>query len=324
LSGLLGQGPDFARLLRDAAALRLPHGLILEGLPGAGKSTAARQLAATLLGGGDPARERRAWSGLHADLHLVELPADRQDIPVDRIRELQAELERRPVEGGARVALVDPADRLNEQGQNALLKTLEEPGADTFLILVTSRPEALLETVRSRCRRLRVRPLPPEELRAALTPPPDASPDEIGFAVAAAGGSLGLCRLLLESEARALSARLAAFLAAPSPLALGAVRGLLDGVTGRTETEQRVALVCRLLGAQLRVRAQAAVGAMSGVAGGGEPGYGSPFVEPWLSAVEAVFDAEQDLALGIPAGQVLEGLFLRLVDRLCGGDARVP
>lgn len=324
MTRLLGQADEFTRLVDAARARAVPHGIILEGLPGCGKSTAARLLAQALLCGGPAGEEiegscacsRRVATGAHADLHLVELPDDRQDIPVERVRELQAELERLPVEGGARVAIVDPADRLNEQGQNALLKTLEEPGADTFLLLCTSRPEALRETVRSRCVRMTVLPLDEAALRNELAPPPDALPEEVDFAVRASGGSLGVARLLLDAKTRSWSATVGAFLAEPRPSAVASTaRSLLEGATGRTETEQQLTAVLRVIRGQLRTRLLSAVG----VAVEGVSGYVSPLAEPWGSAVDAVFLAEQDFASGIPANQVLDGLLLRLVGLLGGG-----
>ena len=312
---LLGQSEEFERLLAAAVRHAVPHGLVLEGLPGGGKSTAARVLASALLAAGDPAVEARVRSGLHADLHVVDLPQDRQDIPIDRVRELQVELERRPVEGRARVAIVDPADRLNEQGQNALLKTLEEPGDATFLLLVTSRPEALLETVRSRCRRVRLLPLAGQTIRDELIAESGEVPG-IALAVAASGGSLGLARELLGEEAREVGGVVAGFLADPRPAAVADLRGLLDRVSGRTETERRMEWVARLARGLLRTRIRDTVSAVAQAEGAS---YGPACAEPWLSALEAVFDAEQDLSLGIPAAQVLEGLGLRLVTVLGGG-----
>ncbi|MEY2980465.1 MAG: hypothetical protein RL562_692 [Planctomycetota bacterium] len=312
---LLGQSEEFERLLAAAFRHEVPHGLVLEGLPGGGKSTAARVLASALLAAGDPAVEARVRSGLHADLHVVDLPQDRQDIPIDRVRELQVELERRPVEGRARVAIVDPADRLNEQGQNALLKTLEEPGDATFLLLVTSRPEALLETVRSRCRRVRLLPLAGQTIRDELIAESGEVPG-IALAVAASGGSLGLARELLGEEAREVGGVVAGFLADPRPAAVADLRGLLDRVSGRTETERRMEWVARLARGLLRTRIRDTVSAVAQAEGAS---YGPAYAEPWLSALEAVFDAEQDLSLGIPAAQVLEGLGLRLVTVLGGG-----
>ncbi|MGA0870749.1 MAG: hypothetical protein ACO3UM_17605, partial [Planctomycetota bacterium] len=192
---------------------------------------------------------------------------------------------------------------------------LEEPGDATFLLLVTSRPEALLETVRSRCRRVRLLPLAGQTIRDELIAESGEVPG-IALAVAASGGSLGLARELLGEEAREVGGVVAGFLADPRPAAVADLRGLLDRVSGRTETERRMEWVARLARGLLRTRIRDTVSAVAQAEGAS---YGPAYAEPWLSALEAVFDAEQDLSLGIPAAQVLEGLGLRLVTVLGGG-----
>ncbi len=313
---LLGQGEELERLLAAARVLQMPHGLVVAGAAGTGKSTAARWIASALLCGGaagtaiggDCPCSRRVFTGNHPDLHLVERPEDKQDIPVDRVRELQAELEHLPVEGRARVAIVDPADRLNEQGQNALLKTLEEPGPDTFLLLVTSRPEALLETVRSRAASLRLRPLDDATLRDALGGAAD--PARLKAAVGRAAGSLGVAATLLRDDVRAIDEALAAFLARPSVPAVAAARVVLEGVTGRQAVDGRVRTVLALLGGRLRARLR------QSLAEHGNAGYLPPAAEHQARAVDAVLAAEQDLGLGIPPTQVLDGVLLGIVDAL--------
>lgn len=105
------------------------------------------------------------WSA-HPDVGMV-LPYKRA-ILVDAIRDLEREANFRPFEGGARVFLIEDADKLNEASSNALLKTLEEPPATSHLILITSRPAALLPTIRSRCQTIRFSPLTVTEIEAHL------------------------------------------------------------------------------------------------------------------------------------------------------------
>jgi DNA polymerase III subunit delta' len=146
---------------------RLPHALLLEGAAGVGKGALADWIARLAL------CERRAQApcghctschlhaaGTHPDLFRVVLAEDRKDIAVDDVRELIAVLSLKSYRGGAKVAMVDPADSLNASGANALLKTLEEPAPNTLLILIASHPERLPATIRSRCQRIRV-PRPP-------------------------------------------------------------------------------------------------------------------------------------------------------------------
>ena len=97
---------------------------------------------------------KRIARGVHADVLLVE-PGESGTIKIDQVREAIDRAAYRPFEGRRRVVIVDDADALNAEAQNALLKTLEEPPAASTFVLVTSRPDMLLPTVLSRCQRLR-------------------------------------------------------------------------------------------------------------------------------------------------------------------------
>ena len=92
----------------------------------------------------------------------------KRNITVDQIRRMQQRLTMRPTLGSRRAVIIDPADDLEKSAVNALLKSLEEPPAGTFFLLVTHRPGRLLPTVRSRCRMLRFAPLPRAEIEAVL------------------------------------------------------------------------------------------------------------------------------------------------------------
>ena len=87
----------------------------------------------------------------YLDVGLVEAP--KRVLQVKQIRQIATEANFRPIEGKARVFIIDEADKLNDQSANALLKTLEEPPATSYLILITARPAMLLTTIRSRCQR---------------------------------------------------------------------------------------------------------------------------------------------------------------------------
>jgi DNA polymerase-3 subunit delta' len=169
-----------AAMIRRARA----HALLLVGPAGIGKTTLALDVAALLLCAAEPddrpCRDcrgcRMVASGNHPDVHRLapEGPGgqirigSRSDAEPGTVRRLVADLALLPVEGGARVAIVEHADRLNEDAQSALLKTLEEPPARTWLVLCADEEERLLPTVRSRCARVRLGPVAVREIEALL------------------------------------------------------------------------------------------------------------------------------------------------------------
>ena len=176
----------------------LHHAYLFGGPEGVGKARVARLLAqAANCEGGvagpggfreDPCGTcgpcRKIEKGLHPD--VVALAEERvmakagtwepkggrspsKDIVVDQVRDVvDRRLSLRRFEGRRRFVLIDPADTMNPQAQNALLKTLEEPPDDTTLVLVASSPDALLPTIRSRCARVTFGPLPDGFIRARL------------------------------------------------------------------------------------------------------------------------------------------------------------
>ncbi|HUN25373.1 MAG TPA: DNA polymerase III subunit [Steroidobacteraceae bacterium] len=153
------------RLLAAAhAAGRMPHALLLHAAAGRGGEWLAIWTAELVLCkartqprpcGSCPgclrAREMR-----HPDLLAVGLPEESQQIRIDEVRALGAELQLTSHEGGYKVAIIAPADALNRFAANALLKTLEEPPARTLLVLVAAQPSRLPATLRSRCQRIAV------------------------------------------------------------------------------------------------------------------------------------------------------------------------
>jgi DNA polymerase-3 subunit delta' len=163
-----GQGPALDAVGSMIRAGRVPHALLLAGPPSVGKTTLALDLAAGLLcTNADPdQRPCRACrgchlveSGNHPDLHRLAPDGPGGQIAIGRVRALSSTLALLPVEGGARVAIISAAQRLNEDAQNALLKTLEEPPSGVVLILCADEEERLLPTIRSRCARLRLGPV---------------------------------------------------------------------------------------------------------------------------------------------------------------------
>ena len=316
-AGVLGQGVAFAHALAQARALRLPHALLVTGAMGTGKTLASRALAQALLcEGPQPASAcgactpcRKVAQDQHPDLLLLTVPEDKTEIPVEHVRELQSHLQLHALEGRARVALVDPADALNEQGQNALLKTLEEPGTNTFLLLPTSQPEALLPTVRSRVGRLALRPLEPAGLAQLLAARGHPDREKNALAAEAARGSLGRAEVLVAEDLAALVALAdQALVGDPQESAPALARRALAGASGRAQVEARARHFLHLVRWRLLARVGAALAA------GDDPAYCPGPLDRWISQGETLCDIETDLDLSVPPEQALTGALLRLQD----------
>jgi len=171
--------------LREArAANRLPHSTLMLSAPGLGAEHLARWLAAFAL---CESAERPCGacascsllrSDSHPDFHVVRLEEDAKQIKVDQIRELIGTLSLKSYRGGYKVGIIEGAETLNANGANAFLKTLEEPSADTLLVLIARPTHRLPATIASRCLRIALRPPPTDAaiawLQAHGSPPGQA------------------------------------------------------------------------------------------------------------------------------------------------------
>lgn len=233
--------PAALNAVAAAAAGRLPHAVLLTGPAAVGKTTLALDMAAALLCR-DPAPDRRPCGacrgcrlvadGNHPDLHWLRPAGAGGQVGIAQVRALAMELGLLPVEGGARVAVVESAHRLNDDAQNALLKTLEEPPAGVTLLLVVDDEERLLPTVRSRCARFRLGPTGSREIEALVAELGLADAPAAARLARLAGGRPGLAvayaRAPEASVARAEVARLLLDLTGERPARrLAAVRGLM-------------------------------------------------------------------------------------------------
>ena len=198
-------------LARAVSRDSLPPTLLFAGPEGVGKRRVAIALAqvinceAPVKSGGSlqvhdarPERDacgscpscQRIERGVHGDVLLIQ-PGETGAIKIEQAREVVDRASYRPFEGRTRIVIIDEADTLVWQAQNALLKTLEEPPPGSVFILVSSRPDALLPTVRSRCPRLRFGRLSAAEVAAALEQAHGYAAGDARAAAATADGSLG-------------------------------------------------------------------------------------------------------------------------------------
>ena len=150
---------------------------------------------------------RRIGRGVHADVMMIA-PGDTGAIKIDQIREATERAAYRPFEGRRRLVIIDDADTLVVEAQNALLKTLEEPPSASVFVLVSARPDMLVPTVRSRCQRLQFGRLTAAEVTALLMRAHGYSEENARAAAAAADGSVG--RALAEGSSECALARDAA------------------------------------------------------------------------------------------------------------------
>jgi DNA polymerase-3 subunit delta' len=232
---------------------RLHHAWLLTGPEGIGKATFAYRAARRLLGapadlghgllGVDPAHpvSRQVMGRAHPDLLVLERIGEdgkpRKNIPVDDARKLSEFFSKSPAAAPHRVAIIDAADDLNVNAANALLKTLEEPPPKGVLLMVTHSPGRLLPTIRSRCRRLMLRPLGADDVARAAADALDreAADPEIEAAAAASDGSVARALDLIAGTALQVRERVNAMLAALPAVNPRDLHALGDAL-GRDET----------------------------------------------------------------------------------------
>jgi DNA polymerase III subunit delta' len=161
-------------LTRAVAEDRIRQGLLFAGPRGVGKHQFALALAQALNcrrpTGGDACGQCdqciKVAAGEHIDVETIA--ADGQFIKIDQMRAMVEKANYRPYDGRRRVYIIDDAERLNLNAANSILKVLEEPPSTTLMVLVTAKPYALLQTIRSRCQMLSFAPLTAAELAAFL------------------------------------------------------------------------------------------------------------------------------------------------------------
>lgn len=239
LADVRGHDQPRALLLRAVVARSVPQSLLFDGPDGVGKRTTALALAAAIncqqpgIDGdacGTCSSCRRISRGQHPDI-VVLVPNEKGTITVEMARDVIGQASYRPFEARRRVVIVDEADALQPSAQNALLKTLEEPPPSSMFVLVTSRPDSLLETVRSRCPRVRFGRLGPTDLADVLVRRCGIKAAEAPGLAAVGDGSVA--RALAQDTGELMEARNAAL-------------GLLQGLAGRPNVATRLRLAQQL------------------------------------------------------------------------------
>jgi len=195
----LGQDPTLARFAALKRGGSLGHAYLIEGPAGSGRRTLARHVARLLLcndAAEPPCRHcpacRKVDQDMHPDVLRLVLEEKARNLKIEQVRDIQGILPYPPIEGRWKIVIIEDADLLTIEAQNALLKSLEEPPSyNLFLLLAASRTR-LLPTVLSRCQHLAMLPLErqalTEELRARL---PEAATEALDEAARLSGGWLG-------------------------------------------------------------------------------------------------------------------------------------
>jgi len=205
-SDILGHRPVVDLLRRVAGKQRVPQSLLFAGIEGVGKHATAIALAQALncpnRANGDSCGQCATCTRIarHQHSDVTELDnGDEASIKITPLRERILDVAGyRPFEAERRVYIIDPADKLTEQAQDALLKTLEEPPSAAILILISARPDTLVATIQSRCRRLRFGPLDAADVAKILVAKEKLDPAKARMLAAIAGGSVS--RAMAESE----------------------------------------------------------------------------------------------------------------------------
>jgi DNA polymerase-3 subunit delta' len=272
-------GHDHARtqLLEAYGSGRMHHAWLLIGEEGVGKATLAYQVAHTILSKGEsrinrinannPA-SRLIMAQTHPDLFVLSRPVDektgrqKDSIPVDDASKLGPFLGMTASQGCGRVAIIDEAHRLNRNGQNAILKMIEEPPTGTTMILTATTVGSLLPTIKSRCRMLKLDSLTDQQIevicaRMSVDLP---SGEERSLLLKAARGSLGRALTLLETEILPLYKESLDILRAMPSIDLLRVHKLADAVSRKEESESYLVLTNLIVDAMREAVRCAALG----------------------------------------------------------------
>ena len=324
---------------------RLAHAWMLTGPPGIGKATLAWQFVRFVAARGETQGEgplstdpqhpdvRRVIAGAHPDFRLVRRSLNsrpphrlRGEISVEDVRAVGQFLQHTAAMGGWRTVIVDSADAMNTNAQNALLKILEEPPPRTLLLLVCHAPSRLLPTVRSRCRTLHLRPLAEDQVGAIIAQQkPDLEEAERQLLARLADGAPGWALDLADAGGLDLYRSLIALLESLPALDSVQLHKTADrfaGASGETAYRTFVSLLQWWLGRAIRTTASQPGGDAVEVV----PGEAALAVrltqrglEPWLKAWEKV--AELTLradAVNLDRKQVVLNAFFELASAARG------
>ena len=331
---VLGQEKAIATIERAAGASRSHHAWIFAGPRGVGKCTTALEFAKNIL-------ETNADPIKHPDIHIIRKedvvwsnnPALRKkkqtNIPLDLLRERiiggitsddkmhDAPAFKTPILGAKKVFIIDEAELLDAVGQNALLKTLEEPPLDTTVILVTCRDDTLIPTIRSRCTLVSFAPLSEQKMqRWADGADLGVTPSNLAWAISFANGSPGLVCEAVKTNLPQLADAISDFL-------------LLKDKEYVSVTQKIISFTDSVVAASLKQNSSASKEATNRRVGelvllmfgaSSQTLIENGHIEDGVAASQILSDIEQQFSTNISMKVLLESLSARWV-HLCGGDS---
>src|ERR1700683_5468914 len=189
----------------------------------------------------------QAALGVHPDVAHVEKAENRTDVLIEQVRAMMAQLGLKPSRAPMRLAILDDAETLNIPGQNALLKTLEEPPGHAIIFVITASERALLDTIRSRLRPVRFPPLTPAEVEQIVLARGDVDKTRAHAIARLARGSAARALLLIDGDEPPLDELLEA-LSAAKRLDFAGANGLAQQHYGnREQAADNFELIARML-----------------------------------------------------------------------------
>lgn len=324
---LIGHEAEEQGLLDAYRANRLPHAILIGGPAGIGKATLAWRLTRFLLAHPDPAAgaveaarnldvpaehpvSQKLAALSHGDVFLLRREWNEKakrsftEIRADDVRQAIHLFQQASSAGGYRVCIVDSAEDLNRSGANALLKLIEEPPPRSVFLIIAHQPGQVLPTIRSRCRRLLLKPLAEQEIAEVvgqLGPPwSDADKGAVAQAAARANGSVAAALRLLGGRGLDLDREIGRLLNNLPSLDWRAVHELADQVTGRDNSDDFAMVMVAIvdwIDAILRREAPRGAARLA------------PLAEVWEKAAEAARETE---ALNLDKRPLILSLFADL------------
>ncbi len=325
-SNLFGHAEAESEFLQAYASGRLPQAFLIGGPAGVGKATLAWRFARFLLANPDPAGAlsldvppdhpvaRQISASSHPDLVLLRREWSEKnkrhftDIRAEEVRAARNLFHQAAGRGGYRICILDSAEDLNAESGNALLKLIEEPPPRSVFLILAQRPGRVLATIRSRCRKIALKPLEPADIARVLTTlgPPwsSAAPAQVEAAIEAARGSLHGVLRLLDGRGLETDARLRRMLGELPKVDWRAVDAIAEQVSlrdGANEYEALLASVYDWLEEKVRG------GALEGK---GDPRRLAPYAAAWEKLSEAARETE---ALNLDKRPFIIAIFSDLV-----------